>query len=330
MNSLFTTIRSIVALVILSYPTMFFGQEQCYTCNNPREGLVACYPFEGNANDESGNNWHGIIFGNPLFLDGVRGKAIYLDGTNDYVRISDNFQLPDTFTITAWIKTENIGREWQTLFTKRGSNGYSFWSGLHKDKSNYKSNFWVTNQDNIDSNSNIFDNEWHHVCWVGFQNGQEMEIQVYIDYLEGFPDNIGVISSISQHTGIVTIGAEVPLQNDNFEGYIDDLRIYDRALSEEEISCIVPTDDIYLGNNKIKLSPNPNPGVFTLQFEEETTAPLSANIYNALGERVNYQALEKGTSLLNFDLSKQMNGMYFLSIQDETGTYLKALKFLIQ
>lgn len=329
MNHLSTVIRGFIALVILSYCSFSFGQEQCHTCNNPREGLVACYSFDGNVNDESGNNWHGIIFGNPLFLDGIRGKAIYLDGASDYVRISDNFQLTDTFTIAAWIKTENTRRVWQTLFAKRGSNSLSFWSGLHYDLCN----FWVTSEDTISSNPIISNNEWHHVCWVGFQNGPEMKIRVYIDYLEGFPDNIETISSIPQHTGIVAIGAQVTppdLVEYGFEGYIDDLRIYDRALSEEEIRCIVPADDIYLGNNEIKLSPNPNLGVFTLQFEEETVTPLSVNIYNVLGESVNYRTLEKGTSLLNFDLSKQMSGMYFLSIQDETGVFLKTMKFLIQ
>lgn len=327
MNHLSTLTRGFIALVFLSYSSFSFGQ--CYMYFDVIEGLVAYYPFDGNVNDESGNNRHGIIFGNPLFLDGIRGKAIYLDGTSDYVRISNNFQLTDTFTIAAWIKTENTTRRWQTLFAKRGSNTLSFWSGLHYDVCN----FWVTSEDTISSNPIISNNEWHHVCWVGFQNGPEMKIHVYIDYLEGLPDNIETISSIPQHTGIVAIGAQVTppdFVDHGFEGYIDDLRIYNRALSEEEIRCLVPTKDTYIGNEEIKLSPNPTPGVFTLQFEKETVIPLSVNIYNALGERVNYRTLEKGTSLLNFDLPKQMRGMYFLSIQDETGAFLKTMKFLIQ
>ncbi|MGK5093653.1 hypothetical protein WDW89_16785 [Deltaproteobacteria bacterium TL4] len=58
----------------------------------PTNGLVAYYPFNGNANDESGNGNNGTVNGATLTTDrdGQTGKAYSFDGTDDYITITDN------------------------------------------------------------------------------------------------------------------------------------------------------------------------------------------------------------------------------------------------
>lgn len=316
-------IRILFAFYILFYSSGALGQ--CPTVN---DGLIAHFLFEDNTNDESGNNWHGIIFGNPLFLDGRVGKAIYCDGSSDLIGISDNFQLLDSFTVMAWIKTETIDREWQTIFCKFPS-GISppFWFGLYygkvyfdiTDANGYN---WVFN-----SNSSIEPNKWYHISWVGDPD----KGYIYINGGE-FDSSKPELPPVSESSDIVTIGAQVSGNGpkNNYEGWIDDLRVYNRALTKEEINCIVPTNDIYLGHNSIELSPNPNSGIFTLQFEEKTSNPLAISIFSTLGKMIDHQKLKKGSTTLDFDLSKQVDGLYFLSVQDEKGTYLSTLKFLIR
>jgi hypothetical protein len=50
-----------------------------------KDRLVAYYQFESNANDESGNGYNGINYGNPLFATGKMSNALRLDGIDDYV-----------------------------------------------------------------------------------------------------------------------------------------------------------------------------------------------------------------------------------------------------
>jgi len=69
------------------------------------DGLVAYYPFNGNANDESGNGNHGTVNGATLTDNrfGNPNSAYNFDGSNDYIDAPTNFGYT-TFTVTAWIK----------------------------------------------------------------------------------------------------------------------------------------------------------------------------------------------------------------------------------
>ncbi|TGO02752.1 hypothetical protein PN36_19595 [Candidatus Thiomargarita nelsonii] len=70
------------------------------------DGLVAYYPFNGNAQDESGNGHHGTVYGAILVNDRFENidSAYHFDGINDFIQISDSPSLRvTTFTISAWI-----------------------------------------------------------------------------------------------------------------------------------------------------------------------------------------------------------------------------------
>ena len=74
-------------------------------------GLVAYYPFTGNANDSSGNNHNGTIFGASLTTDrfGNSNSAYLFNGSNNYIQIpnSSSFNLQDSVSFSAWINTTN-------------------------------------------------------------------------------------------------------------------------------------------------------------------------------------------------------------------------------
>jgi hypothetical protein len=74
-------------------------------------GLVAYYPFNGNANDESGNGNDGNVTGATLTSDGLGNPsgAYSFDGMDDYIRVpdDDSLDLSDGLTIMAWIKSDD-------------------------------------------------------------------------------------------------------------------------------------------------------------------------------------------------------------------------------
>jgi len=72
-----------------------------------KDGLVAYYPFNGNANDESVNGNHGTVYGATLTTDrfGNTNKAYSFDGVDDYIDSKFNFNGGSTnFTISYWAK----------------------------------------------------------------------------------------------------------------------------------------------------------------------------------------------------------------------------------
>ena len=67
------------------------------------DGLVAYYPFDGNAHDASGNGYNGTVYGNPQFIDGKTGSAMKFDGIDDYVSLPTLPGSPEA-TITGWMQ----------------------------------------------------------------------------------------------------------------------------------------------------------------------------------------------------------------------------------
>jgi len=174
-----------------------------------------------------------FFFFSQVSLHG-QNKCLHLDGNNDYLIIekSDKLKFNDCFTIEAWINSYNNVR-WHVIFamwndeTRQRSYNFQVYDGA--------SRFFVTPNGNqpwyqIWSGSFIPLKEWHHVA-VTF-NGTEMQM-----YLDGIKSG----ASISYNKGIfnsntdVTIGA-VANEACWFEGLIDELRIWSRALQEKEIN----------------------------------------------------------------------------------------------
>ena len=96
-------------------------------------GLVAYYPFNGNANDESGNGNDGTIVGATATADrfGVVTKAYRFNGTSDYIQVGDKPQLRMTtaLTISTWINP-NKATDVQMIVNKEGE----YWFGVVQGK----------------------------------------------------------------------------------------------------------------------------------------------------------------------------------------------------
>jgi hypothetical protein len=78
---------------------------------NLTNGLVANYPFNGNTNDISGNNFNWVTANGPFLTSdrfGTPNSAYYFDGIDDFIRIADNgaFSTPQ-ISIVAWFQTES-------------------------------------------------------------------------------------------------------------------------------------------------------------------------------------------------------------------------------
>lgn len=209
----------------------------------PEEGLVAHYSFEGDARDATPNGNDGNVMGAAL-TDGVGGEAesaYRLDGLDDYLVVphSESLSLGDEATFSLWWQhTPQASQDqYYTLFEKSdpergGHSRYGMW--LIGDLVEVCVEAPDNSQQNCLDSTDALTEGWHHLA--GTFDGETL--RVYIDgelSAEREVDQPG----ISQSSYEIFIGtdqyAPEPLYT---EGAIDELRIYDRALSEADIAAL--------------------------------------------------------------------------------------------
>lgn len=199
--------------------------------------LVACYALDGDATDSSGNGLDGAIMGDPNFITDDSGTYLQLDGIDDYVDLGNDpnfFDMTEQITISAWVKSNDIGNGEDNPWLVKGDKTYGL-KGFRRE--NVVEFFIYSNDDaywhwaHADVGEN-FNGEWHHAA--GSFDG--MQVKVYIDgALETVSDFQG---SIATSTSNVNIGANADKAGRLYEGAIDEVQIYNRALSAPEVSFL--------------------------------------------------------------------------------------------
>ena len=208
----------------------------------PTNGLIAYYPFNGNANDESGNGHNGIVNGATLASDrfGSAGKAYDFDGVDDYIECPSTGNLSTAFneiTLSGWVNIEDWDHvsqdnsNWAAIFCKGPThmqieeapgwdNRYGLYFGYGDPFSDY-----------LDSSIFML-NQWYQVAIVCNEN----TIQFYMNGAQTHTAQANV--TIDSNSEPLLIGKDPPGYIDYLVGKLDDLRIYNRALTEPEIQAL--------------------------------------------------------------------------------------------
>ena len=210
-------------------------------------GLMAYYAFEGNANDSSGNGLDGVIIAGQFASSGSlnTGSALQLNLAG-HVDLGNPASLDfgtGDWTVTAWFKTDQSGTgdaNKGTIYAKGGDSGGGHRYALIMSETTEGVLTLVTDDDAtkyvVDSISVTNDDQWHFV--TGQREGNA--IRLFIDgQLEGTATAAEGydLSGTTQHNayvGAVTNNGDSSLYK-LFNGLIDDVRIYEQALSEAEI-----------------------------------------------------------------------------------------------
>ena len=224
-------------------------------CGDVTDGLVAYYKFEGDANDSSGNGYNGTEYGGVEYVDGVIGKAAKFDGVDDYIRNNDfSFSTTSDFTISIWIKPKQ-DTEWYIpiMSIHQGDIGYKNFGDKQIGLMMYQNFVFQGLQSaNNGENGNYVrsysqeGSDWYHVVYIvkngigdiylngniktneSVNNRSDLGVDIVNGYLE-----IGALNFWGSGDGWSDNG-----RDKKWYGYIDDLRIYNRALSESEITTL--------------------------------------------------------------------------------------------
>lgn len=193
------------------------------------DGLVAYYPFNGNANDESGNGNHGTVEGATLTTDrfGSPSSAYSFDaslfGLDDYIEMQSPLTLSE-FSFSLWVKTQMSGSINNAIIYTI-DDGVGHYYALQGNSAGALS--IVVDGDEVNEFDWAFEADaWTHIV-VTFDG---LNAQLYKD---GVLTEAGAISG-SPITGTLTIGDPQSTWN----GEIDDIRIYNCVLSETGIQAL--------------------------------------------------------------------------------------------
>ena len=206
-------------------------------CSANNDQLVALWTLdeitEQKVKDSSKNGVHGTCIGNPEVdvNEGING-AIKFDGEQDYIKIEkeDIFDLTHAITVAAWIKVNEFNKNWQAIVTK-GDDSWRIARDVDKNSVQFALNS-LPKEQILRSQININDGKWHHVA--GVYDGEKQKMYLYIDgQLELSGD---APDPIHENNEPVLIGENSQATGRFWNGWIDEVRIYSRPLTTNEIA----------------------------------------------------------------------------------------------
>jgi hypothetical protein len=324
----------------------------------PSNGLVGWWPFNGNASDESGNGNNGTVNGATLTSDrfGNTGKAYDFDGVDDVIATTLIQGSISTYSISCWINTSstslNACSGGGAIVQSRGpalqTTGKTFMifygeNAIPKITSAINGESLIFGKQSV---NDVNDGLWHHIVgtWSGVSgtNLALNEVKLYVDGTEitnasnsffdpNGPTQAPINSPYNTKFGVF----EGCIASKFFEGKIDDIGIWNRALDSSEVVALYNSNTsttVTLNNqsNKIKIHPNPTNDHITIDAGDlNVMNGYSIRIVNALGQQMFQSAITQQQFYL--DLSTWTgSGIYYVNIINAQGVTIDTRKIVLQ
>ena len=326
----------------------------------PTDSLVGYYPFNGNANDASGNGNNGTVNGATLCPDrfGNANSAYSFDGVDDYININSNvpasLRLNNEISGSAWIKVNNVVSS-KVIFIVGNcyynTTGYDFAAVV--SGSGYKVmalyGGYGGNPGSVITTQELNYGTWYMLAFTGDGNGLKI-------YINGVLDSTGVgpitPPSNAEYEGFPALIGKNGFNEDEYQnGILDDIRIYKRALDSAEIHAlyndglcyetITVTDTLIINYspvgynpvtflNTIKIYPNPTNDHITVDYGNYSTmSGYTLKITNSLVQTVFTSPVNQQQS--SIDLSTWTgNGIYFVHLIDAQNNTIDIRKIILQ
>ena len=264
-------------------------------CVPPPPGLVSWWPGDGDANDITDGN-HGTLQNGAAFASGKVGQAFSMDGVDDYIQFGDILDgLSIGFTLDAWVRTTaTVGNK--AIIAKYWTTGSS-WVIRTNESDPGKVDFTVCSPDcaslanavQLVSISNINDGEWHFIAATFDGTTQRL----YIDgILEASGTNTNPAWTDNHHFCIGSFCDPSGNSFLTFGGLIDEVEVFNRALTAGEIAAIYHAGSAGKCRNRVLIA------------DADSFLRSGANNTNeGASERLRIQSSGHNRALVQFDLS---------------------------
>lgn len=222
------------------------------------EGLIAYYLFDGNADDASGNGHNGTTHGVELTTDrnGSAQSAYYFDGNNSYIDLGNSVELKRykrDYTVAGWIKLDAFPQTYHAIImsnrnpdTSPKSGSLIGIGGLQSSLSKrieFVQNNLVTGDeftyDYMSSNTQLELDTWYFFCVTYEYHGDLSNvIKIYVNGNFESQKLMGEVIDPENESTFLGCEPQLAPLDYSFNGSMDDIEMYDRALNEAEIMSL--------------------------------------------------------------------------------------------
>lgn len=284
------------------------------------EGLIAYYPFYGNANDESANDNHGEVT-NAILAEGVHGDtdgAYLFNGVDTYITVPSSASLnsPDTaLSMSVWVNLNGyseIGESFSPILMRSDlpDNGFPYRLGIGTQTVFTAVNNW-NNDVSLDTTL-IFDS-WQHLIVTYSPDTVKFYLNNVLIGEEAFATEI-----IPAELPLL-IGKDTPGVEEIFEGRTDELRLYNRALTSDKVGELYEDGTTGLSEPQMEMvDVFPNPGNGLIRIPSQLYEVESCKVYNLSGERLG----EFARPAAHIDITGYPKGVYFLVFESRKARHI--------
>ncbi|MBK9736634.1 MAG: T9SS type A sorting domain-containing protein [Saprospiraceae bacterium] len=294
-------------------------------------GLVAHYPFDGNANDATPYNNHGVIGGNPVFETathplGAGKQNIKFDGDKDSVFVANAVQLiSDYTTVSFWIRVDNVN----TADGEAYVIDFGHWSERWKiSLPQHLKIVWTTHGYNVQfpdgrpydmdsgDGNEMVKGFWWYVTMV--HDGEKDLIYVNGDLVNMKP----VPTKLNSTNRPLCFGSNNVDGGQYFPGALDNVKIYNKALSAAEIAKLFSSgttgikDFAIAKYGDVRLTPNPVSNQLVIDHSFNAKNDVRIRILDNVGRQYDGFVPSKGdiqSGKITFDTNKLPSGLYFVN-----------------
>ncbi|GLR17139.1 LamG-like jellyroll fold domain-containing protein [Portibacter lacus] len=305
-------------------------------------GLVAHYPFNNNAEDETPYANHGAIGGDPIFEEATHplgGTNIKFDGDQDSILVPNGVQLLSDYTsISMWIRVDSVNLDDAESYIL----DFGHWDERMKislpqhlkvvlttNSNNTQFDNFISDMDSGDGNE-LVKGFWWHVTFV--HDGENDII-----YVNGVEANKKPLDGLLNTTARPLAMGNNPIEGGQyFNGGLDEVKIYNRALTAEEVSKLYTNGTVGVNDNVVlqkyvkDIFPNPATTKLTVVHELPYKQDAVVNVYDVSGRQVSRTLIPRSTvanGSFDIDVIDFNAGIYFLNI-NYGGKNLGSIQFV--
>ena len=308
----------------------------------PTNGLVGYWPFNGNANDASGYGNNGIVNGATLTTDRF-GKAnsayqFSTNASNQYILVNSIGNITSkNVTISFWYNAPIQTTIYSTLYSWTNMCWANLGGGGVYGKNQLIS---IPGNSNYLKLSAPIENVWHHIVV-----NTDYVNQLTTRWVDGVKDSTFVGSGWSyngsnygSNSGNIYFGAANSNQtNTQFTGKLDDIRVYNRALTLAEITTLYNEVVNYAGfesisyKNILKVYPNPTSETLTIDCGSNynSSKNYKVRIVNNLGQSIYESIITQQVSSINLN-NRIGKGIFIIQLIDSNSNILDNKKIVLQ
>lgn len=291
----------------------------------PTNSLSAYFPFNNNTLDYVGTR-HGVSAGVAHYGTdrwGAPNSCYDVVDNSNHIMLPNDYWIYGDYSISAWVKikqTESFPRLYDF------SNGYCTDNVLgklsHAGNGCPTIEYLITGQTGsyYMSNTPLSVNTWYHLVFIS--SGLQMSIYVNNVLIGTYTGNYTPQNVFRTSNKIG--GSNAPLQDDT-QAFIDDFRLYDRAITPEEVTQLFNepqnTNSVSVIENKdiitnLTIFPNPATNQLSVDFMASTNQPTTVQVYDQLGKLVCAQKIETvlGQNKVIINTNNLAKGFYYLTL----------------